>query len=135
MMAGDNDGLQGLSIRMDTAERRVDTIKSTLDLMTQELKKLPLKINYQSLDDGTHRRGRDHPSTNLLPLPPFVHPPQQPPPYQPHSHHPPPRYIYNILNLMNFSAKRNCAILSINIMILKMIMNMKGWSMKGKGDL
>ena len=33
--------------------------------------------------------------------------------------------LYNILNLMNFSAKKNCAILSINTMILKMIMKMK----------
>ena len=44
-MAGDDDGLQGLSIRMSIAKRKVDAIKSTLDLMVQEIKKLALKID------------------------------------------------------------------------------------------
>ena len=73
---------------MGTAERRVGTIKLTLDNVVQELKRLFLKIDDQSLADGTYRSGRDHPSTNLPPPPPPVHPPQQPPPY----HHPPLRY-------------------------------------------
>jgi len=30
-MAGDDNGLQGLSTRMGTAERRIDAIKSTLN--------------------------------------------------------------------------------------------------------
>ena len=42
--------------------------------------------------------------------------------------------ILYILNLMNFFMKKNCTIPSINPMIFKMIMEMKG-SMKGEGDL
>ena len=41
--------------------------------------------------------------------------------------------FYNILNLKNFSMKRNCTISSINTMNLKMIMEMKGLSKKGRG--
>ena len=37
--------------------------------------------------------------------------------------------LYNILNLMNLSTKRNCTIPSINTMIMKM----KGWFMEGEG--
>jgi len=52
-MAGD-DELQGLSIRMNTAERRVEVIKSTLDGVVQELKRLSLKFDDRSLADGTY---------------------------------------------------------------------------------
>jgi len=41
--------------------------------------------------------------------------------------------LYNILNLVNFSTRRNCKISSINTIISKMIMKMKGWSMEGLG--
>jgi len=42
--------------------------------------------------------------------------------------------IYNILNLMNLFMKRNCKISSINTIILKIIIKMKGWSIESKGD-
>ena len=41
--------------------------------------------------------------------------------------------IYNILNLMNLSMKRNCKISSINTIILKITIKMKGWSIEGEG--
>jgi len=42
-MAGDEDGVQGLSARMDTARRRGNTIKE-----------LSLSINHQNLADGMY---------------------------------------------------------------------------------
>jgi len=45
MMAGDDDGLQGLSTRMSTVEWEINAVKSTLDNVVQELKRLSLKIN------------------------------------------------------------------------------------------
>jgi len=42
---------------MSAAESEVDTIKSTLDSVVQVLKRLSLKIDDQSLADGTYRRG------------------------------------------------------------------------------
>jgi len=62
MMARDDDGLQGFFTRTGTAERRVDAIRSTLDLMVQEIKKLSMKIDDRSLADGTYRSGHGHPS-------------------------------------------------------------------------
>ena len=53
-MAGDDDRLQGLSIRMSTAKRRVDIVNSTLDLMVQEIKKLSFKLNDRILADGIY---------------------------------------------------------------------------------
>ena len=44
-MPGDDYELQDLSIRMDTAEKKVGVIKSTLDNVAQELKRLSLKID------------------------------------------------------------------------------------------
>jgi len=41
--------------------------------------------------------------------------------------------LYNTLNVMKFSTKRSCIILSINTMNLKMILKIKGWSMEGEG--
>jgi len=76
-MTGDNDELQDLSTRTKTAERRIDAIKSTLDLMVQELKKLSSKINDQILTDVTYRSGQGHPSIDFPPPPPPSHPPQQ----------------------------------------------------------
>jgi len=53
-MAGDDDGLQDLSTRMSTAEKRVDAIKSTLNLIVPKIKKLSLKIDNRSLTDDTY---------------------------------------------------------------------------------
>ena len=58
-MAGNDDGLQGLFTKMGTVNRKVGVIKSTLDLMIQEIKKLSLKIDDWSLVDGTYRSGHD----------------------------------------------------------------------------
>jgi len=46
MMAGDNDGLQGLSARMNTVRRRGNTIKG-----------MSFRIDDRSLADGTYRSG------------------------------------------------------------------------------
>ena len=88
--AGDDKGLQVFSIRMDIAERRVDAIKLTLDGMIQELKRLSLKIDNQSLADGTYQSGLDRSAINLPPPPPPLHPPQKLPPYHPSTNLPPP---------------------------------------------
>jgi len=46
MMEGDGDKLQGLSVRMDIARRRNNTIK-----------RISLKIDNRSLTDGTYQNG------------------------------------------------------------------------------
>jgi len=48
-MAGNDDGLQDLSTRMDTIEGEINTIKSILNNMVQELKRLSLNIDDRSL--------------------------------------------------------------------------------------
>ena len=53
-MAEDDDALRSLSIRIDTAEGKIRSIISTLDSVVQELKRLSLKIDDQSLVDSTH---------------------------------------------------------------------------------
>ena len=53
MMARDDNKLQSLSTKMGAAERKVDAIKSTLNGMVQELKRLYLKIDDRNLTDGT----------------------------------------------------------------------------------
>ena len=80
MMAGDADGLQDLSIRMGTAGRMDNAIKSTLDRRAQAIEMTSLKIDDRSLADGTYRSGH------------YQSPPCQSPPYRPPPHHPPPRY-------------------------------------------
>ena len=52
-MAGDDDGLQVLSIRIGTVEEEISAIKSILDSVIQELKRLSLKIDDQSMANGT----------------------------------------------------------------------------------
>ena len=76
-MVGDDNGLQGLSIRMNTAEKRVDAVKLTLDGVVQEPKRLSLKIDDRNLADSTYRSGRDRSSINLPPPPLSLDPPQQ----------------------------------------------------------
>jgi len=44
-MARDCDGLQDLSTRMDNVEEEIRVVKSTLDSVIQELKRLFLKID------------------------------------------------------------------------------------------
>ena len=82
-MEGNDDGLQGFSIRMGTTGRRDNTLKSTLDCLAQAIERLSLKIDNRSLAEDTYRSGHDRQSN-------------QPPPYQPLSHRPPhhpsPRY-------------------------------------------
>ena len=51
MMVGDGDGLQDLSIKIGVVEGDLTTIKSTLDSVVQELKKLSLEIDNQGLAD------------------------------------------------------------------------------------
>ena len=58
-MARDDDGLQRFFKRMGIVEGDIYTIKSTLDLMVQEIKLLSLKIDDRSLTDGTYRSGHD----------------------------------------------------------------------------
>ena len=59
MIAGDDDGLKGLAIRIDIVEGKIRVLESTLDVVVQELKRLPLKIDDQGLTDGTYRSRRD----------------------------------------------------------------------------
>ena len=53
-MTGDDYELQGIFIRMSTVEGEISAIKSTIDNVVQELKRLPLKIDNRSLTDGTY---------------------------------------------------------------------------------
>ena len=53
-MAEDDDGLQDLVTRMNIVEREIRTIKSTLNNVVQEIKRLSLKIDDRSLVDGTY---------------------------------------------------------------------------------
>jgi len=114
-MAGDDDGLQNFITRICTAGRRGNTIK-----------RVSFKFDDRSLADGTYQSGHDRP-------------PHQPPPHRlpPINHHHIIHHqgiLYNILNLVNFSTRRNYKVSSINIMMLKMIIKIKGWSMEGVGD-
>ena len=68
--------------------------------MVQEIKK-PLKINNQSLADGTYRSRHDCQSN--LPPPPPSYPPQQPPPYHPSTNFSQPPLLY-ALTIINESA-------------------------------
>ena len=52
---------------MDTAGRRDNTIKSTLDRMAQAIEMMSLKIDDCSLADGTYQSGRDCQSNQPLP--------------------------------------------------------------------
>jgi len=72
-MVAEDDGLRSLSIRMGVVSGDVRTINSTLVNVVHKLERLSLKIDDQSLADGTDRRGWDHPSTNLPPPPPCIH--------------------------------------------------------------
>jgi len=113
-MAGDN-GLQSLSTRMGTIEEKIGAVKSTLDNVVQELKRLSLKIDDRSLIDGTYRSGCDRSSTNLPPtthsphhLPQYhpstnLPPPQQPSPYRPSTNFHQPLLLYT-LTTINVSA-------------------------------
>jgi len=116
-MTRDDNGLQGLSVRIDTAGRRDNTIKSTLDRLDQMIERMSPKIDDRSLADSTYRSKHDRQS------------------YQPSliDHHHIDHHqdiLYNILNLVNFSMRRNCDVLIINTM---MIMKIEGCSMIGKG--
>jgi len=75
-MVGDDDGLQGFSTKMGIVEGEISTLKSTLNSVIQELKRLSLKTDDQSLADGMYRSGSDHLSTDLFPPPPPLNPPQ-----------------------------------------------------------
>jgi len=77
-MAGDDKRFQDLSIRMDTARRRDNTIKI-----------MPLKIDDRSLVNGTYRSGYDRQS-------------YQPPPHRPPPHHPPLSYLLQHSQLSEF---------------------------------
>jgi len=70
---------------MGAIEGDICTIKSTLDFMVEEIKKLSFKIDDRSLTDGTYRSGHDYQSTQPSPQQPpqgrLLQPPlpQQPP--------------------------------------------------------
>ena len=53
-MEGEGNELQSLFTRMGSAEREVDAINSTVDNVVQEIKRLSLKIDNQSLADGMY---------------------------------------------------------------------------------
>jgi len=44
-MVGEDDGLQGLSVRMNTVGGRISALELMLGSLIQELKRLPLKID------------------------------------------------------------------------------------------
>ena len=75
MIAGDDDGSQGLSVRVGAVEGNITNIKSTLESVIQELKIFSLKIDDQSLTEGTYQNKLDLQSTKLSPPPPPSHPP------------------------------------------------------------
>jgi len=54
-MSRDSDELQSLSTRMGTAKGEISAIKSTLNSVVQELKRLSLKIDDRNLVDGTYQ--------------------------------------------------------------------------------
>ena len=87
---------------MGTAEKIVDTIKSTLDGVIQELKRLSLEIDELSLADDTYRSGRDRSSINLPPPPPSSYPSEQPPPYRPSTNFPQPPLLYTLTSNNEF---------------------------------
>jgi len=57
-MAGNDESC--LYARVGVVEGDIITIKLALDNMTQDLKRLSIKIDEQSLVDGTYRSGHHH---------------------------------------------------------------------------
>ena len=102
--------------------------------MVQDIKKLSIKIDDRSLANGMYQSGRDRQSTQPTPQqpPPRQPPPHQTPPYQPPPHHPPLRYPLQHPQFNEFFYEKKFPISSINTMILKMIMKMKGWFIEGE---